>query len=200
MIRSIIHLEPVLPSASATRTRRARGSRLHVQRASKYKPLLTAEERQAWRGLLHAYAAISRALDDDLRLQHGLTDNSFEVLGLLALSDDQRLRMVELANLLVFTRSGVTRLVERLERDGYVARCRDDDDDDGRTVYAALTEQGFEIFQAAAPTHVAILRELFYDKLEAGTLAELNRVWDRLTPHSCSKRESKLRSADRDTR
>jgi len=161
-----------------------------------HKRLLTDEERDAWTGFLHAHAAITRALDDDLREHHGLAYNSFEVLALLALADDQRLRMAELADQLVFTRSGVTRLIERLERDGYVERF--DADDDARGVYAQLTEQGFDAFEAAAVTHVAILRELFYGKLEPGELGRLRRFWERLTPHSCREREQRLRSAARD--
>jgi DNA-binding MarR family transcriptional regulator len=161
-----------------------------------HKRLLTDEERDGWTGFLHAHAAITRVLDDDLRVHHGLAYNSFEVLALLALADGQRLRMAELADQLVFTRSGVTRLIERLERDGYVERC--DADDDARGVYAQITDRGFDAFEGAAQTHVALLRELFLSQLEDRELSGLNRLWDRLKSHSCREREQKLRSAARE--
>jgi DNA-binding MarR family transcriptional regulator len=164
--------------------------------ARTHTPLLTDEERDAWTGFLQAHAAITRALDDDLREHHGLAYNSFEVLARLACADDQRLRMAELADQLVFTRSGVTRLIERLEHDGYVERC--DAQDDARGVYALLTDEGFEAFEAATETHVSLLRDLYVGKLESGELARLNRLWERLESHSCREREQKLRSVARD--
>jgi DNA-binding MarR family transcriptional regulator len=150
-------------------------------------PLLTDEERDAWTGLVRAHAVITRALDDDLREHHGLAYNSFEVLARLAVAEDQRLRMVEVADQLVLTRGGVTRLIERLERDGYVERY--DAHDVARGVYAQIMEQGFEAFEAAAQTHVTLLRKLFYGKLEVGELGRLNQLWERLESHPCRKRK-----------
>ncbi len=103
------------------------------------------------------------------------------------------MRMAELADLLVFTRSGITRLIERLERQGYVERreCSDD----ARGVNAILTEQGFLVFEQAARTHVARLRELFFGRLEQVSLAELNQLWERLKPEGCGERERLLELA-----
>jgi DNA-binding MarR family transcriptional regulator len=154
-------------------------------------PLLTSEQREAWTGFLHAHAGITRALEDDLRVHHGVPYNSFEVLALLALAPDHRMRMAELADQLVFTRSGITRLIDRLERDGHVERS--ECDDDARGIYAILTEKGFFLFEEAAQTHVALLHELFYGRLGSIGLAELNELWERLKSHSCREREQKLR-------
>jgi len=158
-----------------------------------YQPLLSGAEREAWTGFLFVHAALTRALDDDLRANHGLAYNAFELLALLALAPGRRLRMAELAELLVFTRSGITRLIERLERQGYVERreCSDD----ARGVNAILTEQGFLLFEQAARTHVARLRELFFGRLEQLSLAELNQLWQRLNPEGCSARERLLELA-----
>ena len=84
-----------------------------------------------------------------------------------------RLRMAELAERLLFTRSGITRLVDRLERDGFVER--DECAHDGRGVYAILTEKGFDTFEAAAVPHVEGIRRLFFDPLDgsADTFGEL---------------------------
>ena len=158
-----------------------------------HQPLLSAAEREAWTGFLFAHAALTRALDDDLQANHGLAYNAFELLALLAVAPGHRLRMAELAEQLVFTRSGITRLIERLERRGYVERreCSDD----ARGVNALLTEQGFLLFEQAARTHVALLRELFFGRLEQLSLAELNQLWERLKAHSRSERERLLQLA-----
>ena len=125
--------------------------------------LLSREDRLLWRRFVETHAAIVRRLDDDLRAQSGLSLSSFEVLYELVRAPGNRLRMAELADRLLFTRSGVTRLVDRLERDGLVER--NDCAHDGRGVYAILTERGFETFEAAAAPHVDGVRSLFLDRL-----------------------------------
>lgn len=166
-----------------------------VKRQTPLGQLFTPDERDAWVGFLHAHAGITRALDDDLRLRHGIALNAFEVLAHLTVAPEGRLRMAELADKLVFTRSGVTRLVDRLESAGLVSRC--DVDDDLRGVYASVTEQGVELAREAAQTHIKLLHELFFDKLEPGQLSRLARLWQRLTPVSCLERERKRRSVAR---
>jgi DNA-binding MarR family transcriptional regulator len=74
-----------------------------------------------------------------------------------------RMRMAELAERLLFTRSGITRLVDRLERDGFVER--NECPHDGRGVYAILTEKGFDTLEGAAVPHVDGIRRLFFDRL-----------------------------------
>jgi DNA-binding MarR family transcriptional regulator len=135
--------------------------------------LLSREERTLWRRFVETHAAIVRRLDDDLRSQSGLTLSSYEVMLELVRAPDNRLRMAELAERLLFTRSGITRLVDRLERDGFVER--HECPDDGRGVYAILTKKGFETFEMAARPHVDGIRRLFFDRLngEGEMLGEL---------------------------
>src|SRR2546421_4959153 len=95
---------------------------------------------QAWVSLLRAHAVTTRALSAELVAEHGLTINDFEALLRLARADDRRLRRVDLAAELLLTASGVTRLLDGLERAGFVERatCASD----RRVVYAVLTEAG----------------------------------------------------------
>jgi DNA-binding MarR family transcriptional regulator len=135
--------------------------------------LLSAEERVLWRRFVETHAAIVRRLDEGLRVQSGLTLSSYEVHFELVRAPGNRLRMAELAERLLFTRSGVTRLVDRLERDGFVER--NECPDDGRGVYAILTAKGFAVFEAAATPHVDGIRRMFFDPLGADgeTLGDL---------------------------
>jgi DNA-binding MarR family transcriptional regulator len=143
--------------------------------------LLTDEERGLWRSFVTIHFAINRQLDDELRREVGLTLPEYEVLWELTNAPENRQRMNELARHLLFTRSGITRLIDRLEAAGYVER--DDCDHDGRGVYAALTESGFAAFEAAAVTYIERLRELFFDRLK-GDLREMRRLLVRLTPEA----------------
>jgi DNA-binding MarR family transcriptional regulator len=135
--------------------------------------LLSPEERVLWRRFVETHAAIVRRLDEGLRVQSGLTLSSYEVLFELVRAPGNRLRMAELAERLLFTRSGVTRLVDRLERDGFVKR--NECPDDGRGVYAILTAKGFDTFEAAAAPHVGGIRQMFFDPLDSDgeTLGDL---------------------------
>lgn len=142
-----------------------------------HKSLLTDEERGLWRTFVTIHFAINRQLDEELRQKAGLTLPEYEVLWELTNAPDNRLRMNELARHLLFTRSGVTRLIDRLEAAGYVER--DDCHDDGRGVFATLTEDGFAAFEAAAVEYIDRLRELFFDRLE-GNLKEMRRLLGRL--------------------
>jgi DNA-binding MarR family transcriptional regulator len=128
----------------------------------------------AWVGFLRGHAALTRALNADLVNTHGLTINDYEVLLHLAGADEHRLRRVDLAERLVLTASGITRLLDGLERAGYVrkAQCASD----ARVTYAVITDAGFEKLREASKTHVAGVYELFesrYSEDELTTLAEL---------------------------
>ena len=128
--------------------------------------LLSHTEFVLWRRFIETHATIVRSLDEDLRSQSGLTLSSFEVLYQLVRAPANRLRMAELADRLLFTRSGVTRVVDRLERDGCVER--NECAHDGRGVYAILTQRGFDTFEAAAGPHIDGVRRLFFDRLDGG--------------------------------
>jgi DNA-binding MarR family transcriptional regulator len=142
-----------------------------------HKALLTDEERGLWRSFVTVYFSIYRELDEELRRTAALTLPEYEVLWELTNAPDNKLRMNELARHLLFTRSGVTRLVDRLEAAGYVER--DECDHDGRGVFASLTTEGFAAFEAAAIDYVDRLRELFFDRLR-GDLPTMRRLLKRI--------------------
>ena len=108
---------------------------------------------RAWLGLLRGYRSLTRDLGARLLADHGLTQNDFEVLAQLSRAPDWRLRRVDLAERLLLTPSGITRLLDGLERAGLVekATC----DSDARVTYAVLTEPGAEKLREASKTHLA---------------------------------------------
>jgi DNA-binding MarR family transcriptional regulator len=139
---------------------------------------LSARELAAWRGMLATHATMIARLDAELEREHGLPLTSYEVLMYLADAEGQRLRMGELADRLLLSRSGITRLVDRLERQGMIRRerCKDD----GRGFNAVLTEAGRRRLDAARPAHLNGVRRHFLDRLEAGELDALGALWSRL--------------------
>jgi DNA-binding MarR family transcriptional regulator len=136
---------------------------------------LTPEQLAAWSGFLRGHAQIVRALDAELEQEHGLPLTSYDVLIQLSLAPDRRLRMFELAEAVVLSRSGLTRLVDRLERDGFVERERGEVDP--RQVYARLTVRGFEVVADATPTHVAGVKERFLERLSDEQTKQLAAIW-----------------------
>jgi DNA-binding MarR family transcriptional regulator len=132
----------------------------------------------AWVRLLRAYAAARRVLSAQLESEHGLTVNDFEALLRLAQAEDGRMRRVDLADELLLTASGVTRLLEGLEAAGFVERasCASD----RRVVYAVITEAGREKLHTAAQSHVSAVRALFEERFDEGELAQLTELLGRL--------------------
>ena len=120
---------------------------------------LTATELGAWRGLLRVHTALVRELDAELYATHDLPLSSYDVLIYLQAAPGRRLRMAELADSVLLSRSGVTRLVDRLEREGLIER--DACTSDGRGLFAVLTDKGEELLARARPTHLAGVRERF---------------------------------------
>src|ERR1700751_2086581 len=98
---------------------------------------LTSQEPAAWRGLLEAHALLTRQLDAQMHAEHGLSLSAYEGLMFLDDAPDHRMRMSELADRVLLSRSGCTRLVDRLVEQGYVTRCAAASD--GRGLYARLT-------------------------------------------------------------
>jgi DNA-binding MarR family transcriptional regulator len=131
-------------------------------------------EVQAWARLLRAHSALMRRFSTELLTMHGLTLNGYEVLLHLAHAPERRLRRVDLAESVLLTASGITRLLDGLERSGYVSRATSEQD--ARVSYAVLTDEGYEKLRSAAPTHIGGIRKLFgehYSSDELETLAEL---------------------------
>lgn len=113
----------------------------------------------AWRAFLGAHARITRELDQELQSTHELGLSDYEVLLRLASADEQGVRMIRLAEQVLLTRSGLTRLVERLEQRGLVERrcCPSD----RRGFNVVLTAAGTESLRAAGPTHLEGIERLF---------------------------------------
>jgi DNA-binding MarR family transcriptional regulator len=135
-------------------------------------------EIQAWVGLLRGYSALTRRFSAELLSAHGLTLNDYEVLLHLARAPDRRLRRVDLAESILLTPSGITRLLDGFERAGYVTRATCESD--ARVIYAVLTEEGYAKLRDAAPTHVRGIRELFGERFSSDELEALAELLGRL--------------------
>ena len=140
--------------------------------------LLSPRELRAWRGLLRAHARLVKALDAEMVADHGLGVTSYEVLMYLADAPEGQMRMHELASSVLLSRSGLTRLVDRLERDGLIERCACGSD--ARGAYAVLTTQGRRKLDAARRTHLEGVRRHFLDRLDASEQERIGEVWDRV--------------------
>ena len=132
----------------------------------------------SWGGFLQTHARIVGRLDAEMRGSHGLSLSAYEVLMRLGRAEDERLRMCDLAASVLLTPSGITRLVDRLEREGLVTRCGDDRDGRGR--HAVLTEAGYRKLVEAQRTHLAGVREAFLARLTPEEREQLAAAWRRL--------------------
>lgn len=140
---------------------------------------LSDDEIAAWKGMLRTHRDLVSSLDTQLEREHSLPLSSYEVLMVLADSEGGRARMGELADQLLLSRSGLTRLVDRLVRQGWVERtpC----EDDARGLYAAITRSGRAKLKRARPAHLDGVREIFFSRLRDSDLAALTRAWSRLS-------------------
>lgn len=136
-----------------------------------------------WRAFLRAHARVARRLDEDLRTRHGLSLQEYETLLHLAEAPDRRLRMGRLADSLLLSKSGVTRLIDRLVDDGLVLRTSCSSD--ARGAEASLTETGLGRLRAAAPTHLDGIRDHFFDAIEAADLPVVERAMDAISDRLC---------------
>ncbi len=139
---------------------------------------LSSTELAAWRSFLRAHAVVTRRLEAELTAEHELPLASYDVLVQLSEAPERRLRMTELAERVLLSRSGLTRLVDRLERDGLVARqaCPDD----ARGTLAVLTDAGLDRLRQAWPTHLRGVSEHVTGKLSADELVVLEELLGRL--------------------
>jgi DNA-binding MarR family transcriptional regulator len=132
----------------------------------------------AWRALLKARASLLRQLSIDLEKKTGLTLGDFDVLGQLAEAGGA-LRMTELAERTLSSRSGMTRRVDRMVGEGLVVRANADGD--ARAVVVALTEAGLSRLSETAPVHLRGVSELFVERLDDQELAALEKALDKVT-------------------
>jgi DNA-binding MarR family transcriptional regulator len=138
----------------------------------------------AWRAFLQAHARVTRRLDEELQASHGLSLAEYDALLQVAHAPGRRIRMNVLADRVILSRSGITRLVDRLEAAGSVERsaCASD----ARGQEAVLTPAGLSRLRAAARTHLDGVQRYFLDRLDdrdlAGLEESLGRVADPLGP------------------
>jgi DNA-binding MarR family transcriptional regulator len=132
----------------------------------------------AWRSLLRAHATLMRQLETELEQQTGLALADYDVLAQLAIADGE-LRMTELANRALISRSGMTRRVARLVDEGLVRRA--DAGADGRGVVVALTDAGVARLAETVPAHARGIAEYFVCRLDDQELAVLQDALDKVT-------------------
>jgi DNA-binding MarR family transcriptional regulator len=132
----------------------------------------------SWVSFLRSHAAITRQLNAELLHAHGLTLNDYEVMLHLAKAPGAKMRRVDLAETVLLTASGITRLLSGLERSGLVAKavCQSD----ARVSYAELTPEGHNRLREAATTHLAGIAELFTSRFAADELSQLGELLSRL--------------------
>lgn len=133
---------------------------------------------EAWIRLLRTHAALTRELSARLEARHGLSLRDYDVLVQLYLAPDRRLRRIDLARTVILSPSGVTRLLDGLERAGWVAK--EQCDSDARVTYAVLTESGVETFERARAKHLADVQELFGSRFSEEECAQLEELLGRL--------------------
>lgn len=147
-----------------------------------------APDLAAWVHFLRAHAAITRQLSARLEAAHGLTLSDYDVLVQLYYAPEQALRRVDLARTVLLTASGITRLLDGLERCGWVEKkaCASD----ARVSYAALTKAGASKFEEAQSSHGADIEELFGSNFSAAERTQLAELLGRLplaeTSAACS--------------
>ena len=147
---------------------------------------MTDQALQAWVNYLRSHSALTRELNAQLVAEHGLTLNDYEVLLTLSHAEERALRRVDLAQEVLLTASGITRLLDGLERAGWVEKrsCVSD----ARVTYAALTDAGYDKLREAAPVHIEGVRRVFATHFSDDELETLGALLGRLAegdPGAC---------------
>jgi DNA-binding MarR family transcriptional regulator len=147
--------------------------------------------------MLEAHARVTQQLDAQMQAEHGLSLSAYEVLMFLADAPEHRLRMSEIAKAVLLSRSGCTRLVDRLVDQGYLTRHAATTD--GRGLYAQLTGTGLNKVNAARSTHHQGIRQFFLEKLTVTDQIALGDIWTRLqrqSTHSATNAERHARDTE----
>jgi DNA-binding MarR family transcriptional regulator len=173
----------------------ARSSRQAAAAAPKW---LTPAQLEAWQALTLLLARLPTALEAQLQRDSQLSYIEYYALAALSEQPDRTMRMSELAVLTNAELSRLSHLITRLQKRGYVRR--EPDPDDGRYTNAVLTDAGYDIVVAAAPGHVAAVRELVIDALDDTALAALQnsaeRINARIDDPRCSLERDAAATAD----
>lgn len=139
---------------------------------------LNEDELGAWRGFLRVHSKLTRELDAELSAVHGLPLSSYEVLLFLNDSPDGRLRMAQLADSVLLSPSGLTRLVDRLENAKFVKR--ESCPSDRRGFEAVITDEGRAALAEARPTHLSGVRRRFLAHFSTEEMRTLSRYFERV--------------------
>lgn len=139
---------------------------------------LTDPELKAWRAFLRAHSTITRSLESELMAQHALSLPEYGVLVTLVEAPEHRLRMTELADQVLLSRSGLTRLVDRMQHSGLVERFRCPSD--ARGTHAVLTDLGYQRLKESAGTHLRGVREHVTGRLSGAELRQLDELMTKL--------------------
>jgi DNA-binding MarR family transcriptional regulator len=135
---------------------------------------LNDEEQRAWRAYLESSKVLMDALDRQLQREADMPHAYYEILVRLSEADGQTLRMSELAEITLSSRSRLSHAVARLEERGWVAR--EDCLTDRRGQLARLTDAGFAVLAGAAPGHVETVRSFVIDGLSSEQIAQLTAI------------------------
>ena len=143
---------------------------------------LTETQQTAWRAFIESSWALHTRLEDDLRAATGLSMSDYHVMVTLSEAPEHRMRMGELAGRMVFSPSRLTYQISSMVKRGLVRKqpCAED----GRGQEAVLTDAGMAALVAAAPGHLATVRDNFIDRIDPDELAVIGRVFDRISPRS----------------
>jgi DNA-binding MarR family transcriptional regulator len=142
---------------------------------------LDAEEQRAWRAYMYSWMLLEDRLDRELTRETGISHAYYEILVQLSETEGRALRMSELADRCLSSRSRLSHAVSRLEERGWVRRqvCPED----GRGQLAVLTDAGFAALEAAAPVHVESVRSHLFDQLSPAQIAAMREIGETVLQH-----------------
>jgi DNA-binding MarR family transcriptional regulator len=153
------------------------------------RPLSPRDARLApWKAFLEAHARVSRRLDEELRAEHDLSLAEYDTLLAIAWAPERRIRMRTLADSILLSKSGVTRLIDRLVADGLVER--DTCLEDARGAEAVLTQAGLDRLRAASSTHLRGIQSHFLGVVDADDLPTVERAMSAVAERACHDRTS----------
>lgn len=159
---------------------------------------LSAQQREAWRGLLRVHSHVIAQQGALVQRRHGLTLTEWEVLLALAQAPQSQLRIGDLADVALLTTGGVTRLVTRLQQRGLVARVAHPAD--RRGVAVALTAEGSTVYREAGQELTALLRTVFLDRLGPDQLDALAAAWEAVVPGAATDDDTRWAARRRSAR
>ncbi|MEY2610963.1 MAG: MarR family transcriptional regulator [Acidimicrobiia bacterium] len=139
---------------------------------------LDPEEMKAWRLYITTSVDLMKALEEDVR-QFGLTMGDYQLLAMISEAPDRRLRMCDLADQLRLSRSGLTRRMEGVLTNSWVARVQDDAD--RRVAYAELTTKGWNLLRKVAPIHLDSVRRLMIDHLSRSEIKAIGNAFAKIS-------------------